>query len=224
MTSLALDLFRSDTPQTATFEVDVCRTAYSFATIQVQASSLAQAQLKALDCAGNHLYNEKASEYTLVDPVPEVQQAFLREQPAALDSKVMPFMTAVGGHVIIHDGLSGNPLQADWQGVCVDGFDNSSYWYIGRSGNERTFTKLAARDADAAENEGAIAAGVERAVELIASQWDKCLYDAPNCSVDIGTSIRQAARKVAIEYHAAPSVKYEDTERVALKNHRESGG
>jgi hypothetical protein len=201
MSGFAIDQFRADVPQMPTFQVNVCRTAYSFATIPVRAASLAEAQIKALDTAGDHLYNEKSSEYTLVDPEPEVQQTLLKDQPAELSSQPMPFMTAVGSHVLIHDGYSGNPLADDWQGVCVDGFDNNSYWYIGRSGGERSFTKLRATEAEAAKREGEIAAGVEQSIEQIAKQWDGCMYEAVAETIDIGRSIRQAARRLVALHH-----------------------
>lgn len=204
MSGLAIDQFRTEGPQMSTFKVDICRTAYSFARIPVRASNLAEAQLKALDVSGDQLYTEKSSEYTLVDPEPEVQRALLQEQPADLSSQPMPFMTAVGNHVLIHDGYSGNPLADDWQGVCVDGFDNNSYWYIGRSGGERSYTKLRATEAQAAEREGQIAAGVEQAVEKIAQQWDKCLYNTPAETIDIGQCIRSVARQIAVNNHSAP--------------------
>lgn len=204
MSGLAIDQFRADVPQMPTFQVDVCRTSYSFATIPVRAVSLADAQFKALDTAGDQLYNEKSSEYTLVDPDPEVQRVLMQDQPAELSSKAMPFMTAVGGHVLIHDGCSGNPLADDWQGVCVDGFDNNSYWYIGRSGGERSYTKLSATEVQAAEREGEIAAGVEQAVEKIAQQWDKCLYNTPAETIDIGQCIRSVARQIAVNNHSVP--------------------
>lgn len=52
------------------FAIDVCRTGFGVATIQVQAADVYAAQELALDQAGNHLYNEKSSEYDLVNPVP----------------------------------------------------------------------------------------------------------------------------------------------------------
>jgi len=47
------------------YEVKVCRTAYAFHTIKVTAASPEEAEEKALDEAGDHLYSEKSSEYTL---------------------------------------------------------------------------------------------------------------------------------------------------------------
>jgi hypothetical protein len=44
--------------------VDVCRTAYGFNTLEIEAESPEQARELALDEAGNHEYSEKASEYT----------------------------------------------------------------------------------------------------------------------------------------------------------------
>jgi len=57
-------------PTERQFDVEVCRTGFGFATISVRAPTEYEAGQKALDLAGNHLYNEKGSEYTLVNPVP----------------------------------------------------------------------------------------------------------------------------------------------------------
>jgi hypothetical protein len=55
-----------------------------------------------------------------------------------------PFMTTVGGHVLIHDGVTAAPLAETWTGVCCDS-SVKSFWYIGREQNERSFNKLKAR-------------------------------------------------------------------------------
>jgi hypothetical protein len=44
--------------------VNVCRTAWGFNTLEVEADGPEQAKEIALDEAGNHLYSEKESEYT----------------------------------------------------------------------------------------------------------------------------------------------------------------
>lgn len=49
------------------FDIEVTRTGIGFATIRVEAQSQQEAELKALDEAGNHLYSEKASEYELTN-------------------------------------------------------------------------------------------------------------------------------------------------------------
>lgn len=59
-----------DKPKLKDFEVEMCRTGVGFCTIRVQAKDEYEAGEKALDEAGNHSYNEKASEYSLVNPVP----------------------------------------------------------------------------------------------------------------------------------------------------------
>lgn len=72
----------SHEPSTATeqiFDVDVCRTGYGFATIQVRATSEFEAQQAALDQAGDHLFSEKDSEYTLVHPVDERREVVLEQ-------------------------------------------------------------------------------------------------------------------------------------------------
>jgi hypothetical protein len=63
---------------------------------------------------------------------------------------VPPFMTATAGHVLIHDGLTGQPLKDDWTGICVDSRDTKKHWYIGLSRGERSFSALAAKDMRAA--------------------------------------------------------------------------
>lgn len=61
------------------FDVDVCRTGFGFATIQIRASSEFEAQQAALDQAGDHLFSEKDSEYTLVHPVKEHREVVLEQ-------------------------------------------------------------------------------------------------------------------------------------------------
>ncbi len=68
-------------------------------------------------------------------------------------SETLPFMTAVGGHVLIHDGDTGAVLQPGWTGLCVDGRDTKKHWYIGRDAGEMSFTKLSATDAARARDE-----------------------------------------------------------------------
>lgn len=46
------------------YSVEVCRTAWGFNTIEVEADNPEQAKEKALDEAGNYLYSEKSSEYS----------------------------------------------------------------------------------------------------------------------------------------------------------------
>ncbi|MBR8043392.1 hypothetical protein KDW40_02275 [Burkholderia cenocepacia] len=66
---------------------------------------------------------------------------------AALDVPTdYPFMTIVGGHVLIHHGASGEPLPEDWVGICTDARDTTSFWYIGQAEGERSFAKLFARN------------------------------------------------------------------------------
>lgn len=57
----------------------------------------------------------------------------------------IPFMTAVGGHVLIHHGQSGAPLADDWTGVCVDGDDTTKFWFIGSEDGERSYSRLQAK-------------------------------------------------------------------------------
>lgn len=57
-------------PALQEFAIDVIRTGYGVATINVKAADVYAAQELALDQAGNHLYNEKSSEYELSYPAP----------------------------------------------------------------------------------------------------------------------------------------------------------
>ncbi|WP_127840980.1 hypothetical protein [Burkholderia gladioli] len=57
-----------------------------------------------------------------------------------------PFMTVVGTHVMVHHGASGEPLPDEWVGVCTEGRDTTSYWYIGQMDGERSYTKLYSRN------------------------------------------------------------------------------
>lgn len=76
---------------------------------------------------------------------------------SALDKvNPQPFLTAVAGHVLIHDGLTGNPLPGHWTGFCTDAYDTKSFWYIGCEGAERSFTKLASKNLDGAQREMAL--------------------------------------------------------------------
>jgi len=49
----------------AKYKATVCRTAYGFTDIEVEANSKEEAEKKILDEAGDHLYSEKSSEFTL---------------------------------------------------------------------------------------------------------------------------------------------------------------
>ena len=50
-----------------TFEVNVCRIAYAYHTITVEAETVQEARELAVDEAGNHLYNEKHVDYEAQD-------------------------------------------------------------------------------------------------------------------------------------------------------------
>jgi hypothetical protein len=47
------------------FTIQVVRNGYEFAEIEVEAESQVEAELKALDEAGDHLFNEKNVDYEL---------------------------------------------------------------------------------------------------------------------------------------------------------------
>lgn len=57
-------------PELKDFDIEVCRMGVGFNSIRVRAENEFEAGQQALDEAGNHLYSEKSSEYTLVNPVP----------------------------------------------------------------------------------------------------------------------------------------------------------
>lgn len=83
---------------------------------------------------------------SLVDYVKD--QVLVTNRLAGLpyQGKITPFMTAVAGHVLIHDGHTGVTLPDDWTGICVDARDAKKHWYIGQSGGERSFSALAANN------------------------------------------------------------------------------
>lgn len=62
----------------------------------------------------------------------------------------LPFMTTVGGYVVIYSGDGRSTLDAKWTGICVDGSDVHKYWLIGQELGERSFTVLKATTYDAA--------------------------------------------------------------------------
>lgn len=51
----------------STFEIEVCRVGYGFATIPVEAGTLEEAEAIALEEAGGHDFSEKTSEYSLAN-------------------------------------------------------------------------------------------------------------------------------------------------------------
>lgn len=46
------------------FQVSVCRTGYSFASIEVEAESVEEAETTAIDLAGDLYFSERESEYS----------------------------------------------------------------------------------------------------------------------------------------------------------------
>lgn len=77
----------------------------------------------------------------------------------------VPFMTASGGHVLIHSADGRSVLPPEWTGVCVDAADVKKFWHIGRSDNERSFTALSATTYDEAVREA------ESRGLILAPQW-----------------------------------------------------
>lgn len=74
-------------------------------------------------------------------------------QPDTNPSQALPFMTAVGGHVLIHVANSGALLPDAWTGLCVEARDENTFWYIGQEDGERSFTRLKAKTVEAAKVE-----------------------------------------------------------------------
>jgi hypothetical protein len=54
------------------FDVEITRIGYGYKTIRVEADTEDEARQKALDEAGNHVFNEKSSEYEAQFAVEEV--------------------------------------------------------------------------------------------------------------------------------------------------------
>ena len=76
-----------------TFEIDVTRVGFGHHTISVQASSLKEAQELALDQAGNHLYNEHNSEYSLSDEPTREELEIARLEQRVTDLEELFTMT-----------------------------------------------------------------------------------------------------------------------------------
>lgn len=66
------------------FDIDVTRTGIGFATIRVEAPNQQEAESKALDEAGNHLFSEKTSEYELTNGVTDRPHLAERHHPHPL--------------------------------------------------------------------------------------------------------------------------------------------
>lgn len=64
----------------------------------------------------------------------------------------LPFMTAVAGHVLVHDGCTGQMLPDSWTGLCTGTEGQTRFWYIGRSRGERSYSALQEATAGAALN------------------------------------------------------------------------
>lgn len=91
--------------------------------------------------------------HALVDAVKAHREIKVEMLEKELSTTPLPFMTAVAGHVLIHDGHSGAPLADDWSGICTSGSDTNQFWYIGRCDGERSFTVLGAKTHAAAKEE-----------------------------------------------------------------------
>ncbi|MGF6440077.1 hypothetical protein [Paraburkholderia youngii] len=70
--------------------------------------------------------------------------------PVPASGKLPFLMLSDGGVLGIHVHETGAPVAGDWTGICRDVSDASSFWYIGFTGIERSYNKLAARDLAAA--------------------------------------------------------------------------
>lgn len=49
-----------------TFQITVCRTGYSFKTLEIEAGNIEEAEKIALDDGGDYEYSEKTAEYSIV--------------------------------------------------------------------------------------------------------------------------------------------------------------
>lgn len=98
---------------------------------------------------------------------PEVASEQGENGPVPAGGKLPFLMLSDGGVLGIHVHETGDPVAVDWTGICRDVSDASSFWYIGHTGIERTYNKLAARDHAAAEaeakNRGLCAEGTPQA-------------------------------------------------------------
>ena len=111
----------------------------------------------------------------------------------------LPFMTAVAGHVLIHELVSGTPLPDDWAGICEDASDTNKHWYVGQYFTGRSFRPMKEHErlpmlieaagykaVDAASF--AHAAHMHELVDRISSQWDGCIHQSTD--INIGDAIR----------------------------------
>jgi hypothetical protein len=57
----------------AVYQIRLCRTAYAFATLEIEAESADEAVDKALDFSGDYTYSEKDAEYS-VEAVTETER------------------------------------------------------------------------------------------------------------------------------------------------------
>lgn len=91
-------------PELQDFEIQVCRTGYGFATIDVKAASEYEAGQLALDVAGDHSYSEKDSQYQLVHEIANPVEE------ARLDQKMSMYLgvSDEDGHSDIH------AVRIDW--------------------------------------------------------------------------------------------------------------
>jgi hypothetical protein len=70
-----------------------------------------------------------------------------------MPKEILPFMTDVAGHVLVHDPKSGEAYPPEWTGVCVSASDTTKHWYVGQEKTGPSFHKLAAVDPVSARQE-----------------------------------------------------------------------
>lgn len=102
-----------------------------------------------------------------------VSEPIQKNKSVSVCISALPFMTSVGGQLLIRDGNTGVVLanNKDWTGLCVD--NDQQIWLLGSESGERTFKLLQAKTLEAAWGEIA-APGQARTHDRI--QWELAVW------------------------------------------------
>ena len=118
------DAAGTETPE-RTFSIEVQRLAWGNRTFEISARSLQDAQEKALDVAGNHVFSEKDSSYEVVNALAPEKQAVGRGHKMDLMLEVETqddYYFAVLGVTWAADDVSLAQLEADAKLCAAEGF------------------------------------------------------------------------------------------------------
>lgn len=103
-----------------------------------------------------------------------VSEPIQKNKSVSVCISTLPFMTSVGGQLLIRDGSTGVVLanNKDWTGLCVD--NDQQIWLLGSESGERTFKLLQAKTLDAAYREVDSLAHQSRTGDRI--QWELAVW------------------------------------------------